>query len=227
VYHNVAAVVLGAEPASETDKRLTLFTREKGRLFARAAGARRPGAKLAAATEPASLSRFRLWLPEGGATARVTGGGLAVGLPALRRDWARGTSALFLCEWTDRFTPLGQAHPEKFDLLSRALAALEMEEPVVVRLAFLIQFIALSGYGDAARAARVTGLEDAAAAALDRWDFGGPPAAAPGVERAAWAEEQLVKSQAPLLQRPLKSLAHQRALGRYLVKHQFPTEVAR
>ncbi|HMX95759.1 MAG TPA: recombination protein O N-terminal domain-containing protein, partial [Elusimicrobiota bacterium] len=73
MYHNVAAVVLGAEPASETDKRLTLFTREKGRLFARAAGARRPGAKLAAATEPASLSRFRLWLPEGGATARVTG----------------------------------------------------------------------------------------------------------------------------------------------------------
>ncbi|HNC74295.1 MAG TPA: recombination protein O N-terminal domain-containing protein, partial [Elusimicrobiota bacterium] len=62
MYHNVAAVVLGAEPASETDKRLTLFTREKGRLFARAAGARRPGAKLAAATEPASLSRFRLWL---------------------------------------------------------------------------------------------------------------------------------------------------------------------
>ncbi|MBL0349925.1 MAG: DNA repair protein RecO [Elusimicrobia bacterium] len=227
MYVNVAAVVLAAEPASETDKRLTLFTREKGRLFARAAGARRPGAKLAAATEPASLSRFRLWLPEGGASARVTGGGLDVGLPVLRRDWARGTSALFVCEWTERFTPLLQAHPEKFDLLSRSLAALEREEPVVVRLAFLIQFIALSGYGDAARAARVTGLEDGTAAALDRWDFAGPLAAAPGVERAAWAEEQLVKSQAPLLHRPLKSLVHQRVLGRYLAKHQIPTEVAR
>lgn len=227
MHENVAAVVLSAEALSETDKRLTLLTRERGKLYARAAGARRPGAKLAAATEPAALSRFRLWRTTDSAAGRVTGGGLENGFPGLRRDWSRLTSAAVLCEWTDRLTPLLQPHPEAFDALVRALSGLERAEPAIVRAAYLIRFIGLTGHGDAARSARVAGLDDAMARALDAWDGAVPAPAGLSVERALWAEEQLVKSQAALLSRPLKSLDHQRALGRYLTKHQRSSEVAR
>src|SRR5688500_17089563 len=116
MYFNVQAIVLRAEKAGENDKRLSLFTRESGRLAASAAGAAKPRARLASATEPAVESRFRLWMAPGRSTARVTGGTLECGFPNLRREWTRHTAALFLCEWTDRLTPLEQPHPEKFDL---------------------------------------------------------------------------------------------------------------
>lgn len=196
---NVEAVVLAAEALSEKDKRLTLFTRERGRLFARATGALRPGAKLAASTEPGVWARFRLWLPDGAAGGRLTGGAVVDGHPAFRGSWPRLTSALFFCEWMDRLTPLLHPMPEKFDLLVRALSALEQHDVAVVRGAFLTQFARLAGYGP------IPGLN---AENFDDWDFGrsltGPNA--PGVER------QVIQFFAPLLTRPLKTLAHGRAL---------------
>jgi recombinational DNA repair protein (RecF pathway) len=202
---NVEAVVLASEALSEKDKRLTLFTRERGRLYARASGALRPGAKLAAATEPGVLAHLRLWLPEGAAGGRVTGGGLVDGHPKLRAEWIRLTSALFFCEWTDRLTPLLHPSPEKFDLLARALAALERHETAVVRGAFLAQFARLAGYGP------IPGVR---AEVLDVWDFAEPLLApeAPEVER------QVIQFLAPLLNRPLKTLVQGRALQRFLDK---------
>ncbi len=227
MYVNVESIVLAAEPLSETDKRLSLFTRERGRLFARASGARRPGARLAAATEPAVHARFRLWLPAGGVSARLTGGGLVAGFPGLRSSWTRLTSALFLCEWTDRLTPLAQAHPEKFDLLVGALAALEREDSAKVRLAFLIQFVRLAGYGNGAGATSVADPGPAAAASLGAWNFAGSPPDALTSAQAARGEEHVVQFMAPLFPRPLKSLAHQRALNHYLAKKRVGAESTR
>ncbi|MBL8023689.1 MAG: recombination protein O N-terminal domain-containing protein [Elusimicrobia bacterium] len=202
---NVDAIVLAAEALSERDKRLTLFTRDKGRLYARASGALRPGAKLAAATEPGVWARFRLWLPDGAAGGRVTGGSVVEGHPGLRGSWARLTSAAFFCEWTDRLTPLLLPAPEKFDLLVRALASLERYGASEVRAAFLTQFARLEGYGPCpgGRADR-----------LDGWDFVSPleDPDAPAVER------QVIQFFTPLLNRPLRTLAQGRALQAFLLK---------
>lgn len=204
---NVDAVVLAAEALSEKDKRLTLFTRERGRLYARATGALRPGAKLAAATEPGVWARFRLWLPEGASGGRLTGGSVVEGHPGLRGHWHRMTSALFFCEWMDRLTPLLHAAPEKFDLLTRALAALERHDTDVVRAAFLTQFAHLAGYGP---------VPGAPSTELDVWDFDVPAKeanASPQVER------QVIQFFAPLLTRPLRTLAHGRALDLFSKKN--------
>lgn len=207
---NVEAVVLATEALSEKDKRLTLFTRERGRLFARATGALRPGAKLGASTEPGVWAQFRLWLPEGAAGGRLTGGSVVEGHPGFRGSWPRLTSALFFCEWMDRLTPLLHPSPEKFELLVRALSALERHEVGVVRAAFLTQFARLAGYGS------IPGLN---AEALDLWDFDYSLAGAnaPGVER------QVIQFFAPLLTRPLKTLAHGRALELFF--NQFHTGI--
>ncbi len=203
---NVEAVVLGAEALSEKDKRLTLFTRDRGRLYARAAGALRPGAKMAAATEPGVRARFRLWLPEGAAGGRLTGGAVVDGHPGLRGHWDRLTAALFLCEWVDRLTPLLHPAPEKFDLLARALSALERHDAAAVRAAFLTQFAHLAGYGP---------IPGVSSGDLDRWDFDVPAkgANAPQVER------QVIQFFSPFLSGPLRTLAHGRALNRFMEKN--------
>ncbi len=205
MHTNVDAVVLAAEALSEKDKRLTLFTREKGRLYARATGALRPGAKLAAATEPGVWARFRLWLPEGASGGRLTGGSVVEGHPGWRGHWRRQTSALFFCEWMDRLTPLLHAAPEKFDLLTRALAALERHDTDVVRAAFLTQFAHLAGYGP------VPGVQSSA---LDNWDFDLPIKDT----NVSQVERQVIQFFAPLLTRPLRTLAHGRALALFLDK---------
>ncbi|MBP9127192.1 MAG: recombination protein O N-terminal domain-containing protein [Elusimicrobia bacterium] len=199
---NVEAVVLSARAVSEQDKRLVLFTRERGRLFARASGAFRPGAKLSAATEPGVRGQFRLWLADGAAGGRVTGGSVLDGHPALRGQWPRLTAALFLCEWMDRWTPLLHPAPEKFDLLVRALSALERHDVAVVRAAFLTQFARLAGYGPVPGVAE-TDLED--------WDFDVPVTGA----NAPRVGEQVIQFLAPLLDRPLRTLAHGRALAAF------------
>jgi len=208
---NVEAVVLASEHRSERDRRLTLFTLELGRLWVQASGVLRPGAKLAAGTEPGVRGRFRLWLPEGSSTGRVTGGGVVEGHAGVRREWRRLTSALFFCEWTDRLTPLLQPHEEKFFLLTKALAALERWDPAPVRAAFLVQFARLAGYGP------IPGVESGS---LDAWTFDGPPDFFNGDSPAV--EAQVIQSLSPHLSRPLKSLEQGRRMDHFLRRTEIP-----
>jgi hypothetical protein len=208
---NVEAVVLAAEDLSETDRRLTLYTRERGRLYARAAGARRAGARLAAATEPGARARFRLWLPPGAASGRVTGGALSAGLPG-RGDWARSTTALFLCEVIDRLTPLLQPDADKHALLCRSLDAVGRGAPAATA-AFLVQVARLAGY------ARPPGGATAdLCRRLDGWDFDPAGDADDGPDNLARVEEQVVQWLAPFFGRPLKTWGHRRALERFQLK---------
>jgi hypothetical protein len=215
MYLNVHAIVLRAERAGERDKRLSLFTREKGRLPAAAAGAAKPRARLAAATEPGVESHFRLWAAPGRSVARVAGGALAAGFPRLRLDWARHTAALSLCEWTDRLTPLEQPHPEKYDLLRGALEALQTEDPDAVRLAFLVQFLDQAGYyvGADVLGASVYARWRERLPALRAYAFSGP---APEVREPDALEESLVHFVSPLLARPLRTLAYRNQLKKYI-----------
>lgn len=210
---NVDAVVLAAEALSETDRRLTLYTLERGRLYARAAGARRAGARLAAATEPGARARFRLWLPEGAASGRVTGGVLTSGVPG-RGDWFRSTTALFLCEVVDRLTPLLQPDPEKHALLRGGLTAVG-RGALAAPAAFLVQVARLAGY-----ARPFAGGTAGLCRALDAWDFVGDDAFVDRPGDLARVEEQVVQWLAPHFGRPLKAWGHRRALERF----QFKTE---
>jgi DNA repair protein RecO len=214
MYINVNAVILRVRRDQDNAKRLALFTEELGRVNAIAIGVEKPGARLAAATEPWVRARFRLWKKESHPHARVTGGVVDDGHMNLRTDWRRTSSAAFICEWTEQLTAFEQPHPEKYDLLCRALKTLQNADPLLTRLAYFVQFLELAGYGPTALSLDAAGMPEVEALLLHlRNNENG--AGAPEKDFERWGgllEDRLMRFVAPLTSRPFTSKSHEAEL---------------
>lgn len=57
----VTGIVLKAVPVLEMDKRITVLTKERGKISAFARGAKKPGSRFMAATNPFCYGTFRLY----------------------------------------------------------------------------------------------------------------------------------------------------------------------
>ncbi len=146
--HNVRAVVLWSRRSREADKIVGLFTREMGRLTAKATSAARATAKFSALTEPFVESDLALYLVPGRGWGKITGGRMVSSYPALRTEVARTTAASWVCEVVQRLTPEEQPSPDKFALLKETLNALTTAPYLgVLRLAFAVRFLAAAGLG--------------------------------------------------------------------------------
>ncbi len=146
--HNVQAVVLWSRRSREADKIVGLFTREMGRVTARAMSAARSTAKFAGLTEPFVESEVALYLVPGSGWGKIVGGKIRSSYPALRTQVDKCTAASWVCEVIHRLTPEEQPSPEKFALLQETLTALS-ESPKIgmIRLAFAVRFLAIAGFG--------------------------------------------------------------------------------
>ncbi len=109
----------------ETDKIITIFTREFGKLSAVAKGARKAGSRLSGATELFTQSRFLL--ASGRSLDIVTQCEMDAAYNDLRDDLERLARALYYCELLDRFTLERDAltSEELFDLTVDALQRLQ------------------------------------------------------------------------------------------------------
>src|SRR5437870_91394 len=126
--HNVQAVVLWSRRSREADKIVGLFTRELGRVTARATSAAKATAKFAALTEPFVESEIALYLVAGRGWGKIVGGKISSSYPALRMHVEKCTAASWICEVVQRLTPEEQASPEKYALIRETLAALSHAE---------------------------------------------------------------------------------------------------
>ena len=146
--HNLRAVVLWSRRSRDADKIVGFFTREMGRLTARATSAARATAKFAALTEPFVESDIAFYLKPGQVWGKLVGGRMLRSFPGLRTDLERSTAASWVCEVVHRLTPEEQPSPDKFELLMETLEAIETAKQFsVVRLAFAVRFLHLAGFG--------------------------------------------------------------------------------
>ncbi len=145
-------IVLRAEDLGEYDKRLTLYTRELGKIKAKVIGVKKTASKLRGLTLPFTEARLQVYL-HGAKRSGLRDPGKIVGGEALfhhakvRDDWERLIQCSALCEILEALThPLYQNEKE-YTLLSETLHQMEKTpRPVLLRLRFTLMLLKILGY---------------------------------------------------------------------------------
>ena len=143
--YNVSAIILRRINFGETDRIVTLYTRERGKLSGIAKGARKPISRLGGATEP--LSYARLQLATGKTLEVITQAEVRDSFPRVRADLIRTAYGMYLLELVDRFTEEHEVSTDTFELLLSALYLLERpNDPAKIARMFELQLMTLLGY---------------------------------------------------------------------------------
>src|SRR5512143_3373997 len=117
------AIVLSAMRYGETSKIVRLATRDHGVQSAIAKGALRPRSRFGAALQVLSTGQAQLLLSERKDLHTLTAFDLTSLPVTITRDVSRYATATVLAEVMLRFAP-AEPHPESYDVLVGALAAL-------------------------------------------------------------------------------------------------------
>ena len=146
--YTATGLVLHRLNTGETDKILTLYTREHGKLSAIAKSARKAGSRLSGATELFTETRFLLG--SGKSLEVVQQAEIQESFPGIRADLEKLARATYLCELLDRLTAESDTlqSVELYDLLLSALYLLQRATtyPDAVVHAYELHLLAAIGY---------------------------------------------------------------------------------
>ncbi|MHB0995982.1 MAG: DNA repair protein RecO [Elusimicrobiales bacterium] len=141
-------IVLQRRPLRESDRIVTVFTLEHGKLEVNFKSVRLAKGKLRALSEAVSWGDYRFFLKKGSNFPVCTGGRTLSVFPAIRADLERLYLAMHYCEVVNRLTPAQSPSPEKYELLLGALRDLEEFGPAFwLRRAFTLRALELAGFG--------------------------------------------------------------------------------
>jgi DNA repair protein RecO (recombination protein O) len=143
----VMGMVLTAMPIGEYDKRITILTRERGKITAFARGSRRPGSQLLAATNPFSFGEFELF--EGRSSYNLTRATIQNYFRELVTDLDAAYLGFYFMEFLEYFCQENNDEKEMLKLAYQSLRALENEHipKELVRRVFELRAIAVNGEG--------------------------------------------------------------------------------
>lgn len=145
VEQTVHAIVLRRRDSGESDRRLTLLTRETGVMDVVAKGARKSGSRLSGSSEP--LSASILQITPGKKQAFVTQAQPISSFPGLRSDYDRLSYGLALAELASGVIPHEHPADEEFNFMVRALHDLEIHaKPMVVFVWAQVRLMELAGF---------------------------------------------------------------------------------
>ena len=136
------AIVLKRRNISETDRMLTIFSKEYGRIRVYARGVRRVHSRRAAYIEV--FSHTLLILHRGKTWDSVTEASPIHAFSALRESLPRVSHAYYLCELVEVLLPERQEHRDVYALLLSALSALNDSfdiNPVTVSEQFALELL--------------------------------------------------------------------------------------
>ena len=143
--YRVDAVVIRRISIGETDRVVTLFSREKGKFNAVAKGARGPRSRLAGATEP--FTHVRGLLAQGQSLDVLTQAEVREAFAGIRKNLARVGYASYYIEVVDAGVEERQPSALLWDLLVQSLRALETAPlPDLLTRGFELQAMEHLGY---------------------------------------------------------------------------------
>ena len=122
----LTGMVLSATPVGENDKRVTLLSREQGKLYAFARGARRQSSPLLASTEPFALGTFQVF--EGRSSYNIEKAEITHYFREIASDPVAPYFGFYFLELADYFTFENLPGEEELSLLFYALKALLLEQ---------------------------------------------------------------------------------------------------
>ena len=117
------AIVLGVMDYRESDKIVTLFTLEQGKIKGMARGAKRSVRRFGGALELFARLNLEIGIKEG--LAQLHTADIVSVFPRIREDLAKIGHAGYACELTDALLPEGACNPRLFRLLTSYLEYLE------------------------------------------------------------------------------------------------------
>jgi len=143
--YTVNAIVLRRMNFSETDRIVTLYTREHGKISTIAKGSRKPISRLSGATE--TLTYGKVALATGKNLEVVTQFEVKESFPRIREDLKRLAYAGYCAELTDVLTEDRQLSFDLFDLLLSTLYLMERpNDPEKIAHMFELKLMKLLGY---------------------------------------------------------------------------------
>lgn len=141
----VTGMVLNAMPIGEYDKRITLLTKERGKITAFARGARKPNSQFLAATNPFSFGEFELF--EGRSTYTVSKVTIQNYFRELTLDFDAAYYGFYFLEFAEYYCQENNDETEMLKLLYQTLRALESPafSNRLVRAVFELKALAING----------------------------------------------------------------------------------
>ncbi|AKL97978.1 DNA repair protein RecO [Endomicrobium proavitum] len=148
MYYQIKALVLNSSQSSESDKHVTLYTYQWGKVKAVVPSAKKIAAKLNAATEPLTESELMVFQNHQSVRPKVTGAQIINNNSKIKTDFKRNLYALYACEVCDKLAPFNFENSDKYELLARVWEVLaDCKFPQRAVVAFVLRFLKLSGYG--------------------------------------------------------------------------------
>ena len=142
-----AAIVIGVRDYGESDKLVTFFSSDRGKITGIAKGARRSRRRFVNKLELFSHLTLFLRASNRSSLAFISEAELVNAHINIRQDYSRYTAASLICEPVLRFTAEHDPDQALFLLLCWALTNLDQGvQPLRTAFLFLLRFLVLSGY---------------------------------------------------------------------------------
>lgn len=124
-YIEVTGIVLKNMPMDEYDRRVTILTKERGKIAAFAKGARRPNSKLAARINPFCFGTFKLY--SGRSSYTISDAEIKNYFEEFRSDLAGAMYGTYFLELADYYARENNDEKEMLKLVYQSLRALSVE----------------------------------------------------------------------------------------------------
>ena len=124
-YVEVTGLVIKNLPMGEYDRRVTILTKERGKIAAFAKGARRPNSKLMARTNPFCFGTYKLY--EGKSSYTLSEADVKNYFDAFREDLEGALYGMYFLEVADYYTRENNDEKEMLQLVYQSLRALLLD----------------------------------------------------------------------------------------------------